>query len=392
MHRLAVALMAEDKDQGTGLQEKIRQAVNARLVFACNNLPLRPDDATVRQLCELEPEVVLVCVHGENPEPGLGAIRLLHSALSGIVICAVGELKQAHTVIRAIREGAIDFIDQGSEVSTLEEALAGLAAEVLRSSHKQGKIITFLGSKGGIGTTTVAVNTAIALQELTGKVALLDLAPQAHAALQLNAQPGFAVSDALANLDRMDKRLLEGYMVPCVGGLHVLAGVTYPMATPVDPAELVGLFDLLATRYDFIVVDCSARLDEVTRAVCYASAVVFLVLQTSLASMFTARRIHDFLVWEIGRERVQLLLNRYRRGALSDVEIREALNGDIQWKLPEGSDAVSDSVERGSPVVLQKKNELAKAIRALAASVAHTDAPHRGAEVNHEAEQPVLAK
>lgn len=391
MHRLAVALIAEQKDAGSDLQQKISQAVNARLVFATNSLPGRPDDATVRQLRELEPEVVLVYVHPEDPERGLGAIRLLHSALSGMVLCAVGELNQPHTLIRAVREGAIDFIDRTSDASALEATLANLGSEVLRSSRKQGKIVTFLGSKGGVGCTTLAVNTALALQELTGKAVLIDLAPQAHTALHLNVQPSFGISDALANLERMDRRLLEGYMVSCTGGLHLLGGITYPMATQIDVDELVSLFDLLAARYDFIVADCSGRVDNVSRAVSYASAAVFLVVQTSLSSMFSARRIHDFLVWEIGPDRVQFVLNRCRRGSLTDEDVKQAINGDVRWKIPEAADFVTQCVERGTPLVLEKKHEVARAIRQLAAAVAHTDAPHRAADANHEPET-VLVK
>ncbi len=386
MHRLAVALIAEEKDVAASLQQKLSEAGNARLVFVSSHLPTRPDDPTMYRLGELEPEVVLVCLNAENAEPGLGAIRLLHSALTGIVICAVGDLKEAHTVIRAVREGATDFIDSTSEVIGLEAALGSLAGEVLRSSRKQGKIVTFVGAKGGTGSTTLAVNAALALQELTGKVALLDLAPHAHAALHLNVQPSFGISDAVANLERMDKRLLESYMAPCTGGLHLLAGVTYPMATPLNAGELVSLFDLLATRYDFVVADCSGRADEVSRAVCYASASVFLVVEPTLAAMFSGRRIHDFLVWEIGADRVQLVINRYRKGIFSDAEIRSALNGEIQWKVPDGSEFVDECVERGSPVLSQRKNDVSRAIRALASALAHTDPTHR-AEAPHEQEE-----
>ena len=378
MHRLAVAVIGEQNSAGGTLQQLVSEASNARLVFSTQLLPSRRDDATLRHLADLEPEVVLVVVEAADPEPGLDAIRLLRSSLSGLVICAVGDLQQPHSVIRAIREGAIDFIDRNSHRSAIEAALANLAAEVLRSSRKQGKLVTFLGCNGGSGATTLAVNTAVALQELSGKVALIDLAAYSHAALHFNVQPSFGVSDALANLDRMDKRLMEGYMVPCIGGLHLMSGVTYPMATSLNPNELVSLFDLLATRYDYIVADCSGRVDQASREVCYASAAVFLVFQTSLASMFSARRLRDYLVWEIGAERVHLLLNRYRKSELSDTELREALKAEVLWKMPDDGSAVCESVERGTPIVLQKKNDVARAIRQLAATLVHSEVPHRG--------------
>lgn len=384
MHRLAVAVIGEQNGASGSLRELVSQAMNARLVFSSSEMPSMRNDAALRQLAELEPEVVLVAVDPADPDPGLGAIRLLRSSLSGVVICAVGDLQQPHTVIRAIREGAIDFIDRNSQGSAVEAALANLAAEVLRSSRKQGKVITFVGCNGGSGATTLAVNTALALQELTGRVALIDLAAYSHAALHLNVHPSFGVSDALANLDRMDKRMMEGYMLRCAGGLHLMSGVTYPMAAALDPNELVSLFDLLATRYDYIVADCSGRVDQASREVCYASAAVFLVFQTSLPSMFTARRLRDYLVWEIGAERVHLLLNRHRKSALSDAELRDAVNADVEWKIPDGTDAVNESIERGTPIILQKKNDVARAIRQLAGTLVHSDGPHRVEESSRE--------
>ena len=370
MHRLAVAVIGELSGPFGTIRDVVSQAANARLVFSCAELPMRPDDGILRHLSELEPEVALVAVDPSDPEPALNAIRLLRSSLSGFVMCAVGDLQQSHTVIRAIREGAIDFIDRNSTRTAVESALGKLAPEILRLSRKQGKVITFLGCTGGSGATTLAVNTAIALQELSGRVALVDLAPYSHAAVQLNAQPSFGVADALANLDRMDKRLMEGYMVACAGGLHLLSGVTYAMARALDSNELMSLFDLLASRYDYIIADCSGRVDQASRAVCYASATVFLVVQATLTSMFSARRLRDYLVWEIGAERVKFLLNRYRRSSLSDADLREALKAEVQWKVAEDG-AVSESVERGMPVVLQKRNDVARTIRQLASSLVH---------------------
>ena len=124
MHRLALALVGEGKALDLELQEKMSQVVNARVVFSSNQLPARPDEATIRQLRDLEPEVVLVSIDSENPEPGLAAIRLLHSSLTGVVICAFGDLRAPHTVIRAIREGAVDHMRlalEGSDAKVPED-------------------------------------------------------------------------------------------------------------------------------------------------------------------------------------------------------------------------------------------------------------------------------
>lgn len=356
--------------------------------FETSTLPVQPDEAAVKQLREFEPEVVAVSVGVENPEPGLAAIRLLRSALPSTVICAVGAIDQLHTIVRAIREGAADFLDRRAEAEAFQEGFARLACDVLRSSKKHGNIITFVGSKGGCGTTVLAVNTALALQDLSGSVVLVDLAPHAHAALHLNVAAGFGVLDALANLERMDKHLLDSFTVLSLHGLRLLAGITYSMASSLDPPELLALFDLLGTRYDHIVVDCSGRADQLSRSICYASSDALLVALPNVTSLWSARRTHDFLTWEIGRERVHVVLNRCHKVDTRGVE--DALQAKIRWQVPDGGDAVAQSVECGPPIALMSKSEVARSIRGLAETLLK-DMTAKGSRGEHPPENVGVA-
>ena len=92
-------------------------------------------------------------------------------------------------------------------------------------------------AKGGAGSTTVAVNTAIALQEAHGGVLLVDFAPLGHAALHLNLRPAFGVFDALQNLHRLDASLLAGLLTQCKGGLQLLAAPSQPFTLSPTAAD-----------------------------------------------------------------------------------------------------------------------------------------------------------
>jgi len=363
MHKLVVAVIASSRQELESLVAKA-EGRNARVAFETSTLPVQPEEPAVKQLQELEPEVIAVSVDVDNPEPSLAAIRLLRSNLPTTVICAVGAIDQLHTIVRTIREGAADFMDRKADPDAFQDGFARLACDVLRSSKKHGNIITFVGAKGGCGATTLAVNTALAMQDLSGSVVLVDLAPHAHAALHPNVAPGFGVSDALANLERMDKHLLDSFTVLSLHGLRLLAGITYPMASNVDPSELLALFDLLATRYDQVVVDCSGRADQLSRSICYASSDVLLVSLPNVTSLWSARRAHDFLSWEIGRERVNVILNRCHK--VNGRSLEDALQAKIAWQVPDGGDAVAESVECGTPIVLMSKPEVARSIRGFA--------------------------
>jgi pilus assembly protein CpaE len=373
MHKLLVALVGDSRCEVEFLANKA-EGRNAHVVFECDVLPTRGEDPAVRQLCDLDPELVAISVAAEHADRLLAAIRLLRSELPGSVICAVGASDQLSTIVRCIREGAADFIDKNLDREAFQDAIAGLASDVLRSSKKQGRIVTFMGSKGGCGATTLAVNTAIALQDICGSVILLDLAPHPHAALHLNVTPEFGIADALANLERMDKHLLDSFTVSSLHGLALLSGITHPMATKVDPAELLGLFDLLATRYDQIIVDCSGRADGISRSICYASSDVLLVALPNVCSLWSARRSYEFLAWEMDRERLHIVLNRCRK---ADGAAEEALQAHIWWQVPEGGEAVANSVECGTPILVSAKSDLARSIRGLAEAVMKTSGPKK---------------
>ena len=201
----------------------------------------------------------------------------------------------------------------------------------------KAKVFTFLSAKGGAGCTTAAVNTALALQQSYGDVVLLDFAPIGHTALHLNVRPQFGALDALQNLHRMDGSLLDGLMTPTKDGLHLLAGPQQPYPSEPTPGELARLFDLLVSHYRFVIVDASSRLDPATRLLSDLSNAVLVVAQTDVVSLWSAGRIHTFLEEGTGRDRLRMVLNRYKKiPGFTEDEIRPLFeNAPANVILPE---------------------------------------------------------
>jgi len=174
------------------------------------------------------------------------------------------------TIVAAMRSGAREYLEQHTTSEAILEALTRFATSrsKARASAGRARVFTVMNAKGGAGSTTIAVNTAVALQEAHGGVLLVDFSPLGHAALHLNARPSFGLRDTLQNLHRMDASLLEGFMTQCKGGLQLLAGSQSPQALTPAAAELARLFDLLVAHFRYVVVDCSNRVDQ-TRG-CFA--------------------------------------------------------------------------------------------------------------------------
>jgi pilus assembly protein CpaE len=240
--------------------------------------------------------------------------------------------------------------------------------------EKRGKVFTVANAKGGCGATTVAVNLALALQASHGDVALVDLAPLGHAALHLNLKPMFNVADAIRNLHRLDSSLLESFMTRHDGGLQLMAGPSAP--APIEPsnAEFARLFDMLAAHYRYVVVDTSTRIDGTTRLVSNLSEMVLLVAHADVASLWSAARIFQFLAESGNRDRIRLVLNRFRKiPGFNESEAEAAAGIKLLWKVPNQYFAVSVAIDRGVPLMHQSHTDIARSFSGLAAHLTEND-------------------
>jgi pilus assembly protein CpaE len=373
MHGIAVGVLTEDREHLTTLQNRLEQTRLGRVVFTHVGFPVSPTDTVLRQLQDSRAEVVIIDISPQSPQRATRAIELIRATTQQIAIFANGEMTQPFNIVASMRAGAGEYLDHSAGSEALLEALTRFSSSRTRSLGGAGKarVFTFLGAKGGVGCTTAAVNTALALQQAHGDVVLLDFAPIGHAALHLNLRPQFGVLDALQNLHRMDFSLLDGLMTETEEGLHVLAGPQQPYPTEPTPGELARLFDLLVSHYKFVVVDASSRLDPTTRLLSDLSNAVLVVAQADVVSLWSAGRIHTFLEEGTGRDRLRVILNRYKKiPGFSDEDVQQVTNCKVLWKVPNAFQTVSPSIDHGAPVVLQEGPEISRSFRALAETLA----------------------
>jgi pilus assembly protein CpaE len=372
MHGIAIALLAEDKERLSVLQHRLDGTQMGRNVFSQQGFPTSATDPILRQIQDVRTEVVLVDIDPHEVQPAIRAIELINANTSDIVIFAVGEMNNPQTIVAAMRAGAREYLEQHSTSEAILEALTRFATSrsKARASAGRARVFTVMNAKGGAGSTTIAVNTAVALQEAHGGVLLVDFSPLGHAALHLNARPSFGLSDALQNLHRMDASLLEGFMTQCKGGLQLLAGSQSPQALTPAAAELARLFDLLVAHFRHVVVDCSNRVDQTARLLCDLSSSAVLVAQADVVSLWSANRIRTYMEEGSGHNRVRLVLNRYKKiPGFTDEDIEKATNCKLLWKLPNNYQSVAPAIDKGSPVAFHESQELGRAFRLMTAAL-----------------------
>ena len=376
MSELSVVIIATGSEQRAVLQVLVDGTGVARTVHSCASFPMAGTDPVVRRIHSASPGVALVDIPSDNPTPALHAIEVLHQDLPQCAVFAIGSMTQPQVIVNAMRAGAREFIERPTTTTDLLEAFVRLSAaqRKVRRDEARGKVFTVVNAKGGSGATTIAVNLALALQSAHSNVGLVDIASLGHAALHLNLKPAFSVADAIRNLHRLDSSLLESFMTRHAGGLQVLAGANTPAALEPSTAEFARLFDMMVSHFRYVVVDASTRLDGATRLVCNLSETVLLVAHTDVASLWSAARVLQYVADTGSRERVRLVLNRFRKiPGFSEADAEAAAGASLLWKIPNQYFAVSAAIDRGIPLMQQNHTDIARSFTGLASALTQND-------------------
>jgi pilus assembly protein CpaE len=373
MHRIAVGIFSENPERLTVLQQRIESTQSGRIVFAHSAFPSSASDPIIRKIQESQAEIVLVDIEPQASARAMHAIELIHANVANVSLFAAGALNDPSMIVSAMRAGAREYLERDAATESFADALNRFAAlnANTRTSSGRARILTVTNAKGGAGATTVAVNTAVAMEQSHGRTVLVDFAVLGHAALHLNVRPAFGIADALQNLHRMDGSLLQSFLTPCKGGLHLLAGPQQALPLNPSPAELARLFDLLVTHFQYVIVDCSNRTDALFRLLSDLSNAVLMVAQTDVVSLWSAARVNAFLEQGSGRDRVRLVLNRFKTiPGFTDEDIQKVTNCKLLWKLPNNFHAAGPAIDKGSPVAFSENNDLGRSFRGLAGALA----------------------
>jgi pilus assembly protein CpaE len=373
MYSIAVGIFSENPERLLVLQQRIESTQLARVVFAHSGFPAGPTDPAMRRIQDLHADIVLVDVDPQGPRLAMQAIELIHSNANSASVFAMGTMSDPSVIVAAMRAGAREYLERDAGSESFTDALKrySIASSKLRSASNRARILMVSNAKGGAGATTVAVNTAIALENSHGRAVLLDLALLGHTALHLNVRPAFGIADALQNLHRMDASLLQSFLTPCKGGLQLLAGPQQPLQLAPSAGELARLFDLLVSNFQYVIVDCSNRTDNLFRMVADLSNAVLLVAQADVVSLWSAARVHSFLEQGTGRDRVHLIVNRFKKiPGLSDDDLHRVTNCKLLWKLPNSFHSVAPAIDKGNPIAFNENSELARSFRGLAGVLA----------------------
>jgi pilus assembly protein CpaE len=265
---------------------------------------------------------------------------------------------------------------------TLERAL-GTRAKPEAAAHK-GRTITFLGARGGVGTTTLAVNIAWLLAHETHlKVALLDLDLRlGTVALSLDLEPTHGLREVLESPDRIDSLFVQSAMARESETLSVLSGEE-PLGERfnIDSGAFDVLLADLRANFDVVVIDLPRNGEIPEHRVLTQSDKVRLVSDLSLAGMRDAVRLAAWARGIGGRAELSVVVNRAGAHAKAEVpraDFERGIETKIAYVLPYDPKAASAAASAGRPVaVAGKGSAFAKALRQASIMFAGAEKPAR---------------
>ena len=355
---LTVLIGSTDKE----LEERVR-------VLADRLVTVASIDSLGAALGVTRPAVVLLDLRDQLETPaGLALVRRSYPS-AGIIV--LFDRLDPHLMLEAMRAGANEFLAAPVTAADLKGAIDRVAS-LPNAAPEQGKILVFLGAKGGVGTTTLAVNVATVLSQLpASRVLMIDLhSPYGDAALFFGAEARFSVSDALQNAHRLDDAYFKNLVVHTTAGPHLLASSDRSSAAPVDAQRVRGLLEFVAGRYSHIVVDIP-RSDAATLDALEPASALVIVASQELSTVRTAGRMASSLRVKYGTERVQVVVGRHDAASeIGQADIERATGGPVRFLFPNNYRLALDAVNKGRPFVTENNTKLASSIGRFAKSLA----------------------
>ena len=371
--KLPVVLIGEDNLALASLRQHLAKEIN-----------FQPDPqvhsfAEAAEVARKKTGPVLVVVDiGRDAEQAFRAAEDLKRKLPQIHLLMTSADSSPQTILRALRSGAEEFFTQPLNWPDVLQCLERMQQKVTlhqANGRDQGSIITVFSSKGGVGSTTVATNLAVALAAAEQQsVCIVDLVLQFGAITSfLNLDASYTILDLVKNLQRIDALFLEGSLVKHASGVRVLAEPFHvEEASRITPADIEATLDVLVQSFDFVVVDTPKEIDEMVFPALQKAHLILFILEMNVPALKSASRALDsFERLGIHPHKVRLVANRYVASKLMSLgSVEKTLGTKVFWTLPNDYPTAIAALNQGVPLLdINPRSKLTKQYRGLAEAI-----------------------
>ncbi|HUB52177.1 MAG TPA: AAA family ATPase [Terracidiphilus sp.] len=310
----------------------------------------------VARILEQHYDVIIIDLDSD-PEYALELVESIGGTATATVMVYSAKT-DPDLLMRCMRAGAREYLTVPFDRNVMAEALVRAAARrpLNRPTQKAaGRLLTFIGAKGGSGATTLACNFAVALAQEPGqKTLLVDLdLPLGDAALNLGIVAEYSTINALQAATRLDGAFLQQLLVKHSSGVWVLAAPGKFLQFDARDEDIDKLLAVARQDFDNVVVDWGSQLNFEGSSILKESTAIYLVTQAGIPELRNSNRlITQFFTG--GGPRLEIVINRYEARSLgvSEEHITKALTRPAQWKIPNDYTAVRKMQINATPLAL----------------------------------------
>jgi len=326
------------------------------------------------------PDIVFLDL-ARDPEPFFvfaTQLRRIHPGIK-LIACSAAVPLQPNLLLEAMRSGVQDFIPKPVQGDGLKKILLSFAKDLhVNDFPSQDRLIVLMGAKGGVGTTTVAVNLGVQLSTFARKrVVLLDFArPLGNAHLLLDLQPKFTVRDAADSLDRLDSHFLAGMLTKHKTKLEVLGGITQPEEwQSIDVSSLDRAVNVAQNSFDVVLLDMGSQFSSEWSSILRMARMILIVAEANVPSLWTLeRRLLALKGFGVEPDRARIIINRWHKG---DDEVLHSVQKDLSRpifaSLPNDFRKASQAANLGNPISDNHNNFLVNRYRQIAGQLVGMD-------------------
>lgn len=320
-----------------------------------------------------------------SPEQAAESTRYLKALFQGaITVIAVGKPHDTELLLLAMRAGCNEFLQKPvSEASILEtirrlEVSDDAATDLPKG---EGELLTFLGAKGGVGTTTIAVHLAMYLVQCQQKkVLLIDSHEQlGHVCVYLGLDGGqFQFQDVVRNVSRLDSELLRGYVARHSSGLDVLASPdSCTEGRSIDAGSLAQTLGFLRGEYDFVLVDAELEYEGACMSLLEASTGVYVTVTPEIGPLRDlSRHLETLGSVQNVLDKARIVLNRFPSPySVTQEEIEAAIKRPTAIQLPNAYLELLRTENLGQPLPPTSKSEFSAQIKRWSQTLAGPSKP-----------------
>jgi pilus assembly protein CpaE len=309
------------------------------------------------------PDVAVVSLDADHAK-ALQLITQLTAEAPGMPILAVSGRGDGQHILQALRSGAKEFLTQPVVLEELLTALQRLrrsrgaydSANGTASIKADSLVVAVLGSRGGVGCTSLAVNLGCTLAQTPGHgVALIDLdLALGDADVALDLMPDYTLADVALNIDRLDMQFLKRSLSKHATGLSLLPHpVQMEDVGLIREEHLQRVIGLLKASYTHLILDLSKSFTPNDLMALRMADTILLVTQLELSSLRNAVRMLLALSGdETLASKIHVVLNRVSADAdISLKKAEETIGKTVYWQVPNDPRPLSEARNAGVPLI-----------------------------------------